>query len=250
MAGKGWSHMSLATRDMDAERALLRASARDHAMKVIDLRSDTVTRPTRRDARRRWPRAEVGDDVYGEDPTVNRAAGGGGAAARQGGGAVRAVGHDGEPGRDPRADRSPATRCWRATARTSCATSPARRRRSRACSSRRRARRPVRRRRRARRACTPRRSPLRADHAGGDREHAQPRPAGASSRSSSSTRWRAGRARARPPPAPRRRAPLERRGRDGHPGGALGGAVRHGVASASRRGSARRSARWCAGPRR
>jgi threonine aldolase len=37
---------------------------------VIDLRSDTVTRPT--DAMRAaMARAEVGDDVYGEDPTVN-----------------------------------------------------------------------------------------------------------------------------------------------------------------------------------
>ncbi len=40
-------------------------------MKTIDLRSDTVTRPTAgmRDA---MARAEVGDDVYGEDPSVNR----------------------------------------------------------------------------------------------------------------------------------------------------------------------------------
>jgi len=39
--------------------------------KTIDLRSDTVTKPTEamRDA---MARAEVGDDVYGEDPTVNR----------------------------------------------------------------------------------------------------------------------------------------------------------------------------------
>lgn len=38
---------------------------------MIDLRSDTVTRPT--DAMRRaMAAAEVGDDVYGEDPTVNR----------------------------------------------------------------------------------------------------------------------------------------------------------------------------------
>lgn len=38
---------------------------------VIDLRSDTVTRPT--DAMRRaMADAEVGDDVYGEDPTINR----------------------------------------------------------------------------------------------------------------------------------------------------------------------------------
>jgi threonine aldolase len=40
-------------------------------MDYVDLRSDTVTKPTpaMRDA---MSRAEVGDDVYGEDPTVNR----------------------------------------------------------------------------------------------------------------------------------------------------------------------------------
>ncbi len=38
---------------------------------VIDLRSDTVTRPTPA-MRRAMVEAEVGDDVYGEDPTVNR----------------------------------------------------------------------------------------------------------------------------------------------------------------------------------
>jgi threonine aldolase len=37
--------------------------------KVIDLRSDTVTRPTPA-MREAMARAEVGDDVYGEDPTV------------------------------------------------------------------------------------------------------------------------------------------------------------------------------------
>ncbi len=36
---------------------------------MIDLRSDTVTRPTD-DMRAAMARAEVGDDVYGEDPTV------------------------------------------------------------------------------------------------------------------------------------------------------------------------------------
>jgi threonine aldolase len=40
-------------------------------MKAIDLRSDTVTRPTAA-MRRAMAEAEVGDDVYGEDPTVNR----------------------------------------------------------------------------------------------------------------------------------------------------------------------------------
>src|ERR1700691_4582180 len=38
---------------------------------VVDLRSDTVTRPTAA-MRAAMAAAEVGDDVYGEDPTVNR----------------------------------------------------------------------------------------------------------------------------------------------------------------------------------
>ncbi len=38
---------------------------------TIDLRSDTVTRPTPA-MRAAMAEAEVGDDVYGEDPTVNR----------------------------------------------------------------------------------------------------------------------------------------------------------------------------------
>src|SRR5947209_5323098 len=38
---------------------------------MIDLRSDTVTKPTPA-MRRAMANAEVGDDVYGEDPTVNR----------------------------------------------------------------------------------------------------------------------------------------------------------------------------------
>jgi threonine aldolase len=40
-------------------------------MQPIDLRSDTVTRPTAA-MRQAMAAAEVGDDVYGEDPTVNR----------------------------------------------------------------------------------------------------------------------------------------------------------------------------------
>ena len=40
-------------------------------MKRIDLRSDTVTLPTEK-MRRAMADAELGDDVYGEDPTVNR----------------------------------------------------------------------------------------------------------------------------------------------------------------------------------
>jgi len=38
---------------------------------VVDLRSDTVTKPTPA-MRRAMAEAEVGDDVYGEDPTVNK----------------------------------------------------------------------------------------------------------------------------------------------------------------------------------
>lgn len=40
-------------------------------MKTIDLRSDTVTKPSA-EMRQVMATAEVGDDVYGEDPTVNR----------------------------------------------------------------------------------------------------------------------------------------------------------------------------------
>ena len=39
-------------------------------LRVIDLRSDTVTKPTR-EMRDAMAVAAVGDDVYGDDPTVN-----------------------------------------------------------------------------------------------------------------------------------------------------------------------------------
>ena len=41
------------------------------AQRLIDLRSDTVTKPTP-EMRRAMAQAEVGDDVYREDPTINR----------------------------------------------------------------------------------------------------------------------------------------------------------------------------------
>ena len=44
---------------------------RDRHLGAIDLRSDTVTRPTAA-MRAAMAEAEVGDDVYGEDPTINR----------------------------------------------------------------------------------------------------------------------------------------------------------------------------------
>nr|HPR90035.1 beta-eliminating lyase-related protein [Synergistaceae bacterium] len=37
----------------------------------VDLKSDTVTKPSE-EMRKAMYAAEVGDDVYGEDPTVNR----------------------------------------------------------------------------------------------------------------------------------------------------------------------------------
>lgn len=42
-----------------------------NAESIVDLRSDTVTRPTPA-MRRAMAEAKVGDDVYGEDPTVNQ----------------------------------------------------------------------------------------------------------------------------------------------------------------------------------
>ena len=39
-------------------------------VKIVDLRSDTLTKPTQR-MRESMKAADVGDDVYGEDPTVN-----------------------------------------------------------------------------------------------------------------------------------------------------------------------------------
>src|SRR5436309_16027936 len=48
------------------------AKSEDHKpAAIIDLRSDTVTKPTP-EMRHAMAEAEVGDDVYGEDPTVNR----------------------------------------------------------------------------------------------------------------------------------------------------------------------------------
>src|SRR5499427_7880728 len=53
---------------VDPDEVKLTGKALDGA---VDLRSDTVTRPTD-EMRRAMAAAEVGDDVYGEDPTVNK----------------------------------------------------------------------------------------------------------------------------------------------------------------------------------
>jgi threonine aldolase len=47
------------------------ATQQDASQSYIDLRSDTLTKPTP-EMRAAMAAAEVGDDVYGEDPTVNR----------------------------------------------------------------------------------------------------------------------------------------------------------------------------------
>lgn len=39
-------------------------------VQVVDLRSDTITKPSAA-MRRAMAEAEVGDDVFGEDPTIN-----------------------------------------------------------------------------------------------------------------------------------------------------------------------------------
>ena len=53
------------------EKATKRAAKSRNDISIVDLRSDTVTKPTPA-MRRAMAEAEVGDDVYGEDPTVNR----------------------------------------------------------------------------------------------------------------------------------------------------------------------------------
>jgi threonine aldolase len=56
---------------MKSSRSSVAGTTDIRADRVVDLRSDTITLPT--DAMREaMARAEVGDDVYGEDPTVNR----------------------------------------------------------------------------------------------------------------------------------------------------------------------------------
>ena len=57
--------------DAPAARIVNEEEAAPDAGVVVDLRSDTFTKPTP-EMRRAMAEAEVGDDVYGEDPTVNK----------------------------------------------------------------------------------------------------------------------------------------------------------------------------------
>ncbi|MEZ4759416.1 MAG: beta-eliminating lyase-related protein [Flavobacteriales bacterium] len=66
------------------------------ASPLIDLRSDTVTRPTPA-MREAMLRADVGDDVFGEDPTVNALEVLHGRPVRQGGRAVLPQRHHDQP---------------------------------------------------------------------------------------------------------------------------------------------------------
>lgn len=65
-----WSFVRL-WRTTGGSKALPYKTTYTSLMEIIDLRSDTVTQPTQ-EMRDAMANAEVGDDVYGEDPTINR----------------------------------------------------------------------------------------------------------------------------------------------------------------------------------
>jgi threonine aldolase len=56
---------------MSSTHSQSKSSEALHRAQVVDLRSDTVTKPSPA-MRRAMMEAEVGDDVYGEDPTINK----------------------------------------------------------------------------------------------------------------------------------------------------------------------------------
>ena len=94
---------------------------------MIDLRSDTVTRPTPA-MRQAMAEAEVGDDVYGEDPTVNALEAEVAGAVRARGRAVHPDRVDGQPDRDPGAGAARRTSCSATPTRTWSRTRSGRRR--------------------------------------------------------------------------------------------------------------------------
>ena len=69
-------------------------------MSVIDLRSDTITQPTE-EMRQAMARAEVGDDVYHEDPSINRLEQRAAEIPRQRSGAAHRQRHHEQPDRHP-----------------------------------------------------------------------------------------------------------------------------------------------------
>jgi hypothetical protein len=70
-------------------------------VRSIDLRSDTVTRPTS-GMREAMAKAEVGDDVHGEDPSVNRLQERVARLLGKEAALLLSEWHDGEPGRAAR----------------------------------------------------------------------------------------------------------------------------------------------------
>ena len=78
-------------------------------MRFIDLRSDTVTQPTAA-MREAMYTAEVGDDVYGDDPTINRLEELAAEMLGKGGGALCYERDDGQPTLDHGADQAGGTR--------------------------------------------------------------------------------------------------------------------------------------------
>ena len=180
----------------------------------VDLRSDTVTKPSAA-MRRAMAEAVVGDDGSGEDPTVNELEAEFAERARQGGCCLRAVGHDGEPDRAPRAGRA---RHRRGRGRLAARRRVRERRRGDErvdpVARRRRLARPARARRREARDRS-RRAPSGAGQRRLHREH----PHGELGHAVGGRGHRRDR-RARAARPPRRRAPLQRRGRDGRERGA------------------------------
>ena len=53
-----------------AANLIKKKKKREKMVMILDLRSDTFTKPTP-EMRKLMAEAEVGDDVFGEDPTVN-----------------------------------------------------------------------------------------------------------------------------------------------------------------------------------
>src|ERR1019366_6384108 len=70
-AKKRWIYTNCKGLRMHSPASETGANETKHSATAIDLRSDTVTKPSP-EMRQAMFEAEVGDDVYGEDPTINR----------------------------------------------------------------------------------------------------------------------------------------------------------------------------------
>ena len=205
---------------------------------IVDLRSDTVTRPTP-EMRRAMADAVVGDDVYGEDPTVNALQEAYAERVGKPAALFVPVGRDGQPDRPA----PPGAGRHRGRGRPPPARGGLRERRRRAQRGH-----PVPRRRRHRRHRPPRRGGV-----GDRRRPPPPPPAGAAvpgehphagQRRALAHRAAAGDGggghRLRVPRPPRRRPPVQRRGRHRHVRRRLRRPRHHGDVAACRRAWARR----------